>query len=330
MKRILVTGGAGFIGSHFVKKLCTYSSDFEQAGTQIVVYDKLTYAGDLKRLEGVPHIFVHGDICDGELLNAVLRKYGVTHVVHFAAESHVDRSIADQAPFMRTNVLGTEVLIETVDRFWRETGGYEHRQFIHISTDEVYGSILQSEKPASETTPLNPMNPYAVSKAKADALVQHKIKRDHFPALILRSSNNYGLNQNAEKFIPRIINCLVNNHPIPVYGKGAQMRCWLSVEDYAEIICELIRLELIGEIFNVVGEETYSNIDMVMKIIEIFGQSVSRPIERQPEITFVPDRAQHDFYYHVDGSKLKRLISERYFKRRLENYFMELFLTASV
>lgn len=330
MKRILVTGGAGFIGSHFVKKLCTYSADFEQAGTQIVVYDKLTYAGDLKRLEGIPHIFVHGDICDVERLYAVLRNYGITHVVHFAAESHVDRSLADHAPFMRTNVLGTKILIETVDSYWHETGGYEHKQFIHISTDEVYGTILQDEKPASETTPLNPMNPYAISKAKADVLVQNKMISDNFPALILRSSNNYGHNQNAEKFIPRIINCLMNDQPIPVYGKGEQMRCWLSVEDYADIICELIRQKMTGEIFNVAGEETYSNFDLVMKIKALFSSSASRPLDSLSSITFVPDRMRHDFYYHVDGSKLKQRIGERYFKRQLENYFLELFHTASV
>jgi len=332
---ILVTGGAGFIGSHFVKKISAAAVNSEQQENKIVVFDKLTYAGDLRRLEGISHHFVQGDICDASHLYEVISTYDITHVVHFAAESHVDRSLMDDALFIKTNVLGTEILVKSLERYWQSTGGYENRTMVHISTDEVYGAIDPSEPPASEDTILNPMNPYAVSKARADVFIQKKISFEGFPALILRSSNNYGRDQHEEKFIPRIINSLYQNRPIPVYGEGKQMRCWLSVEDYADIICELIRLGIKGEVYNVVGKESLTNLELVNKIRTHFieshkiNQTGSHRQNASP-IIFIPDRVRHDFYYHVDGTKLKHLIGDHFFKRSLDQYFMELFQTTSV
>lgn len=308
---ILITGGAGFIGSHFVKTVSKLDVD------KIVVLDAMTYAADLERLKGFDGTFIKGNIGDYNLVYKILLDYDITHVVHFAAESHVDRSLQDMAPFIETNILGTHVLLNAVDAFWSsQPRVYKERLFIHISTDEVYGPISDTDSPATEESPLNPSNPYAASKAAADQLVLGFINGKGFPALIVRSSNNFGPMQHREKLIPKIIQSLKAGSAIPIYGKGDQRRCWLYVEDYCKVLIRLIELGLCGEIINVKGPSSLSNLTTAKLMKEAYEKQVSKT---KTEIIFVEDRKMHDSFYNISDEKLKSIMSTSNFIS-LESY----------
>lgn len=301
---ICVTGGAGFIGSHMVRRLFEAKKCGAPIG-HIVVYDKLTYAADLNRLKEVDYHLVEGDILDEVLLLSTFEKFNISHIVHFAAESHVDRSLLDPTTFLTTNVLGTAKLLEASTQFWNHPNSkVENPLFIHISTDEVYGYTL---KPAHEESKLNPGNPYAASKAAADQLVIAQINAHRFPAIILRSSNNYGSNQNPEKFIPKMMEQVKRGEPLTVYGKGEQKRCWLHVQDYVEVIWQLILNPKKGQVFNITGTEVYSNLALAQMIKTIFADIRGISIHNTSEIAFVEDRKAHDFYYNVSDEKIRSL-----------------------
>jgi dTDP-glucose 4,6-dehydratase len=285
--KVLVTGGCGFIGSNFIRYL------LGQAGRYTVVnLDALTYAGNpanLADLQGDPrYTFVHGDICDRALVDHVLAA-GIEAVVHLAAESHVDRSILDAAAFVRTNVLGTQTLLEAARR--ARVG-----RFVHVSTDEVYGS-LGPEGRFTEASPLAPNSPYAASKAASDLLVRAYIQTYGLPALITRASNNYGPYQFPEKVIPLFITNALQGRPLPVYGDGQHVREWLFVEDHCAGLLRVLQAGRVGEIYNIGGGEECTNIELARRIVRAVGV---------PEalITFVEDRPGHDRRYALDCAKM--------------------------
>lgn len=288
MKKILITGGAGFIGSHFVKRILRTKPDCD-----VVNFDKLTYAGNpanLREIEKNPRYrFVRGDVCDAEAL--ALACEGVDTIVHFAAETHVDRSIDDDSDFLKTNIWGTRNLLEIVKRFQIE-------RYVHISTDEVYGSVERGE--ASEESQLAPNSPYAASKAAGDLLVRAYQKTYAVPALIVRSSNNYGPYQYPEKVIPLFITNLLEKKKVPLYGKGENRRDWLFVEDNCEAIEQVLDKGRSGDIYNVGGGNELTNRELTLKILGLFGLN-------QNWIELVRDRQGHDFRYAIDCSKIKNL-----------------------
>ncbi len=300
----LVTGGAGFIGSHFVKKLIQEKKAYGQIG-HIVILDAMTYAGDLKRLEACDanaYKFIKGNILDASLISDILNDYDITHVIHFAAESHVDRSLEDASVFFKTNVLGTQSLLQTVYEYWtRLTHSLENKVFLHISTDEVYGPIDEDQPAATELTRLNPGNPYSASKAAADQIVISYMNAYGFPAMITRSSNNYGQDQHVEKLIPKILRCLAEYEAIPIYGEGLQKRCWLNVEEHCEILMAIIKTGVIGGIYNIKGSERYQNIELARLLIKTFETLTSK---KAPPLRFVEDRKAHDTFYHIEDSEL--------------------------
>jgi dTDP-glucose 4,6-dehydratase len=268
----------------------------------------MTYSSDLNRLKGFEGSIVTGDISDFEKVVSTLRDNEVTHIVNFAAESHVDRSIENVKPFLKTNVLGTVNLMEAASKYWLETeGGYDDKLFVHISTDEVYGELRENDWPLDENAPLRPSNPYAASKAAADQFVIAKMNGEGFPGMIVRSSNNFGLMQNDEKLIPKIVKCLKEGKDIPLYGNGQQRRCWLYVEEYCRILRDLIEKRLIGEIFNVKGPSSLSNHEVACKMRAAYASFSNLPIEAVSPIAFVKDRKMHDYFYNIDQSKLKRM-----------------------
>ena len=307
-KNFCITGGAGFIGSHFARLLSELKLRNSEIG-EIVIYDKLTYAADLKRLVGLNVRVVEGDICNSNHFADVLNAFNITHIVHFAAESHVDRSISDELPFLQTNIIGTACVIESASQHFKKLDkDFSAPLFVHISTDEVYGEVLESATAATEETLLRPSNPYAATKAAADQLVIAKMRREDFPAIIVRSSNNFGKLQHPEKLIPKVIKCLNEGTPIPVYGLGAQKRCWLSANTFSEILLQLILSGIKGEIFNVCGKEVLSNLELVNKIQTVFAEKNELNLEAVSSIHFVEDRKCHDFFYHIDDSKLRSLL----------------------
>lgn len=284
--RIIVTGGAGFMGSNFVRKLVALKHE-------VLVYDKLTYSGRLENLKDVwgKIVFVQGDICNEELLRYIIKEWGPDLIVNFAAETHVDRSINEPAPFIRTNILGVFSLLEVV----RKTD----IRLIHISTDEVYGD-LEPDFSASEDSILNPSSPYSASKASADLMIKAYYRTYGINVTIVRPSNNYGPYQFPEKFIPKIIIRAVNNKPIPVYGDGSQIRDWLYVEDFCNALLTVIERGSEGEIYNIPGFNEKRNIDVVKDILKLL---------KKPEslIKFVEDRPGHDRRYSMKGDKIKAL-----------------------
>ena len=286
--RILVTGGCGFIGSHFIRHLLN-----KYPAYSLINLDALTYAGNrenLKDIEGKKsYTFVKGKIEDAALLKELARDLDA--VVHFAAESHVDRSITDAQPFLNTNVIGTYILMEAA----KDAGV---KKFVHISTDEVYGALGEKGK-FTEDTPLRPNSPYSASKASADMLVRAYHETFGFPSLIVRPSNNYGPYQYPEKFIPLMITNLFEGRPVPVYGEGKNVRDWLFVEDNCRAIDLILHEGKIGEAYNVGGNAERRNIDIVRKVIEVMGKDESL-------ITFVKDRPGHDYRYALDTSKIER------------------------
>jgi len=306
MKTYLVTGGAGFIGSNFVLMMLKKYDDIK-----LINLDKLTYAGNLenlKSIEGDPrHIFVQGDICDGELLAKLFAEHDIDYVVNFAAESHVDRSISDPMVFIRTNVLGTAELLNAAKNAWLVGDSWkEGKKYLQVSTDEVYGS-LGAEGFFMETTPLDPHSPYSASKASADMLVKAYHDTFGMPTNITRCSNNYGPYQFPEKLIPLMINNCLNHKTLPVYGDGLQIRDWLYVEDHCKAIDMVINNGVVGEVYNVGGHNERPNVFIVNKIIS-YVQEHADPTVSTDLIKHVEDRKGHDRRYGIDPTKIGEAI----------------------
>ncbi len=301
-KKILITGGAGFIGSHVVKRFVRNYPDY-----QIFNLDKLTYAGNLENLreiENLPYYtFIKGDIVDAEFMNGIFAEHQFDGVIHLAAESHVDRSITNPLEFIMTNIVGTTTLLNAAKNCWN--GNMENKKFYHISTDEVFGS-LGKEGFFTEKTAYDPRSPYSASKASSDHLVRAYFHTYKLPVVISNCSNNYGSYHFPEKLIPLTINNIKNNKPIPVYGKGENVRDWLFVEDHAVAIDLIFHKGKIGETYNIGGNNEWTNIDLVHLLCRIMDEKLGRePGTSAKLITFVTDRAGHDLRYAIDSSKLQ-------------------------
>ena len=305
-KNILVTGGAGFIGSHFVRYLLNKEPD-----VQVVNLDLLTYAGSKGNLTGLSspdrHHLIEGDICDSVLVEKILNKYKIDAIVHFAAESHVDRSIIGPSTFIETNVKGTFVLLEEAKKFWcqlQRKSAHSYR-FHHISTDEVYGTLGMNDPPFSEKTPYAPNSPYSASKAASDHLVRAYHHTFGLATTTTNCSNNYGPFQHPEKLIPTVIRSCLEGRSIPVYGDGTNIRDWLYVVDHCSAIWNVIQNGRIGETYNVGGDNNLSNLEIIDKICETLGGILNKPKAQFTDlIQFVPDRLGHDWRYAVEFSKI--------------------------
>jgi dTDP-glucose 4,6-dehydratase len=300
-RRILVTGGAGFIGSHLVRLLVTKYPEY-----LIVNLDKLTYAGNLANLKDVQnspnYLFVKADIVDAEAITAVFEEHAITDVIHLAAESHVDRSIEGPMEFVMTNVVGTVNLLQVARNFWDKA---EDHVFHHVSTDEVYGS-LGSEGFFTEQTAYDPRSPYSSSKASSDHFVRAFHHTYGLPIKISNCSNNYGSHHFPEKLIPLMINNIVKNKPLPVYGKGENVRDWLWVVDHASAIDVIFHKGKIGESYNVGGLNEWTNIDLVHYLCDLMDDKLGREKGTNRKlISFVTDRKGHDMRYAIDASKIQ-------------------------
>ena len=304
MKRnILVTGGAGFIGSHLIRLMVNKYPEY-----RIVNLDKLTYAGNLANLrdvEGRPnYAFVKADICDFPAMQRVFAEYQIDGVIHLAAESHVDRSIKDPFSFAQTNVMGTLSLLQSAKLAWE--GNYDGKLFYHVSTDEVYGSLQPDGGFFTERTKYEPHSPYSASKASSDHFVRAYHDTYGLPVKISNCSNNYGSYQFPEKLIPLFINNIRHNKPLPVYGKGENVRDWLFVEDHARAIDLIFHEGKVGETYNIGGFNEWKNIDLIRVVIKVTDRLLGRPEGASDKlITYVADRAGHDARYAIDSTKLK-------------------------
>ena len=305
-----VTGGCGFIGANFIQYLLNKTKP-----NSVVNLDKLTYAGNQKNLadfeQDPRYIFVHGDICDAELVSRLFTKYQPNYIINFAAESHVDRSIDGPAEFIQTNIVGTSVLLQESLKYYSTLKGKEseHFRFHHVSTDEVFGSLSESGF-FTEETPYDPSSPYSASKASSDHLVRAWHRTFDLPVLISNCSNNYGPYQFPEKLIPlMILNCL-EEKPLPVYGTGENIRDWLYVEDHCDAIYTILQKGTIGETYNVGGNNEIKNIQIVEVICDVLNDihPAGSGKSYHELITFVKDRPGHDFRYAIDASKLKKEI----------------------
>jgi dTDP-glucose 4,6-dehydratase len=309
---LLVTGGAGFIGSNFVL------STLAATGEKIVNLDKLTYAGRLENLTPVAgdarHIFVKGDIVDRALLRRLLEEHRPRAIVHFAAESHVDRSIEGPAEFIQTNVVGSFSLLEEARGWWGTLPDREKEKFrfLHVSTDEVYGSLGPADPAFAETHPYAPNSPYAASKAASDHLVRAYHHTYGFPALTTNCSNNYGPRQYPEKLIPLMITCALADKPLPVYGDGLNVRDWLYVQDHCDAIRAVLDKGRVGETYNIGGASEKTNLDLVRTLCAMLDAARPRKGGRYADlITMVKDRPGHDRRYAIDASKIERELGWR-------------------
>jgi dTDP-glucose 4,6-dehydratase len=291
---MLITGGSGFIGSNFVHLILEKYPEYS-----VINLDVLTYAGNNDNHHAINnnpnYTFIHGDICDRELVKKLFEQYNFSSVVHFAAESHVDRSITGPEQFVLTNVLGTQVLLQAAKNHW--AGRTDHARFVHVSTDEVYGS-LGPDGYFTEQTPLSPNSPYSASKAGSDLLVRSYFETFSFPAVITRCSNNYGSYQFPEKLIPLMITNALRDIPLPVYGDGMNVRDWLFVKDHCSAIAAVLHKGTPGKVYNIGGNNEWHNIDIVKHILAELGKPESL-------ITYVKDRLGHDRRYAIDASFIK-------------------------
>jgi dTDP-glucose 4,6-dehydratase len=300
---VLITGGAGFIGSHLVRLLVNKYPNYN-----IVNMDILTYAGNLSSLKDIEnkknYSFVKCDICDTKKVEQVFIKNRIDSVIHLAAESHVDRSIIDPLSFAHTNVMGTLSLLQVANNYWNNE--FDNKLFYHVSTDEVYGS-LGKEGFFTEKTNYDPHSPYSASKASSDHFVRAFSDTYGLPIVISNCSNNYGPFQFPEKLIPLFINNIVNNKPLPVYGKGVNIRDWLYVEDHARAIDEIFHNGKLNETYNVGGFNEWKNIDLIKVIIKVADKLLARPEGSSEKlITYVKDRAGHDLRYAIDSTKINK------------------------
>lgn len=286
MRKVLITGGCGFIGSNFIRYL------FKNYDYQIINLDALTYAGNPNNLKDIAqdkkYKFIKGRVEDGGLIKKIMKN--IDYIIHFAAESHVDRSISDASPFVKTNIIGTQVLLDSVLNS-------RVKKFLYISTDEVYGSIIKGK--FQENSPFNPTSPYAASKAAADLLVRSYFKTYNLPIVVVRPSNNYGPYQYPEKFIPLMITQALQNKSLPLYGKGKNVRDWLYVEDNCQAIDVVLQKGKVGEVYNIGGKSEKKNIEIAKMILKIMKKS-------KDLIKFVSDRPSHDFRYAISNHKIKK------------------------
>jgi len=302
-KKILITGGAGFIGSHVVRLFVNKYPDVE-----VVNLDALTYAGNLENLADVDSLpnytFEKGDITDEDFINDLFKRYDFDGVIHLAAESHVDRSITDPLSFIKTNIVGTVNLLNAARNSWKDN--FENKLFYHISTDEVYGSLGKTGLFTEETS-YDPRSPYSASKASSDHLVRAYFHTYGMPVVISNCSNNYGPNQFPEKLIPLVINNIKKMKPIPVYGKGDNIRDWLYVVDHARAIDVIFSEGKHGDTYNIGGINEWTNIDLIRVMCSVMNRKLDRePGTSESLITFVKDRAGHDMRYAIDSSKLMK------------------------
>ncbi|WP_172917717.1 dTDP-glucose 4,6-dehydratase [Capnocytophaga canis] len=302
-KNILITGGAGFIGSHVVRLFVNKYPDY-----RIINLDLLTYAGNLENLKDIEkspnYEFVKADICDFQAMKQLIESKNISGIIHLAAESHVDRSIKDPFTFAKTNVMGTLSLLQAAREVWN--GNWDGKLFYHVSTDEVYGALQMDNTLFTENTKYDPHSPYSASKASSDHFVRAYQDTYGLPTLISNCSNNYGSYQFPEKLIPLFINNIRNNKPLPVYGRGENVRDWLYVEDHARAIDVIFHKGKIGDTYNIGGFNEWKNIDLIRVIIKEVDKQLGRPEGSSEKlITFVTDRAGHDLRYAIDATKIK-------------------------
>lgn len=306
MKNILITGGAGFIGSHLVQFFVKNYSDYN-----IINLDLLTYASNIDNLNNISnhknYTFIKLDICNYNEIKKIFSEYKISHVIHLAAESHVDRSIQDPFSFAKTNVLGTLSLLQAAKEYWHLEK--DNNLFYHVSTDEVFGS-LGNTGAFSEESKYDPHSPYSASKASSDHFVRSFRDTYNLPIKISNCSNNYGPNQNTEKLIPTIIKNICNEKKLPIYGDGTNVRDWLYVEDHVKAIDKIFHRGRLGETYNIGGNNEWSNIDLINKLIEIVDLKLNKPTGYSKKlINFIEDRKGHDFRYAIDGKKLEMELS---------------------
>jgi dTDP-glucose 4,6-dehydratase len=297
---ILITGGAGFIGANFARMI------YESTSNHLLILDKLTYAGDIRRLDPLLEdrervSFIKGDICDREFLADIFQKHQIDQVAHFAAESHVDRSIHGPDAFLQTNVNGTVNLLTVSKNHWEDN--YEEKLFLHVSTDEVFGSLGPEDAPFTENSRFRPNSPYSASKAASDLFVRSWIKTYDFPAIITNCSNNYGPWQFPEKLLPLMIQNALERKSLPIYGDGGQVRDWIHVEDHCRALLAIMEKGSLGETYLIGAGQEKRNIDIVMRICEIIdsmGGNFSKNL-----IQYIADRPGHDWRYAIDSTKLQ-------------------------
>lgn len=308
MKKMLVTGGAGFIGANFIRYVLQHEPD-----VLIINLDALTYSGSLENLKILPdeqrHIFVHGNICDHDLVESLFHRYKIDTIVHFAAESHVDRSITNPDQFIQTNIVGTFTLLDCAKNYWiNEKNRAEDFRFHHISTDEVYGSLARGDPAWTEETPYAPNSPYSASKASSDHLVRSYGHTYGFPFTLTNCTNNYGPFQFPEKLIPLMIINALTGKLLPVYGDGMQVRDWVHVEDHCEAVTLVVKQAIVGSSYNVGGDNQTANLQIVQTICAVLDEV--NPLNGNKSysdlITYVADRPGHDRRYAMDISKISR------------------------